>query len=455
MNRHYQWHEQHGAHNESRLSGHRNGDAVPDRYDTAGAVPHSRPRGRPSTTARVESWELWSQPRLFIGYVVALVALLSVAAVTGLVTTPLRIQDLRLWLLLAGAGALCVEINRRADEPAGIVKDLLSAWTIPVVILLPPVWALLTPLPFTVVKQLRGRPGLVHRRVVSAAAIGLADAAGSTVFHRLLPPGSTVFEALRQHPSTAVGAAVVAAAVCAVANLLLIATAAGMAAPDASWRRLLGSRDDLSLDLGDTCAGLLVGIACAVTWLAAGLALPLVLLLHRCQSHAQLRAAARIDPKTGLLNAGAWQEEADREIVRATRERRPLAVLLADVDNFKAVNDSHGHLVGDQMLVLVAEALQAGLRSYDLLGRFGGEEFTVLLPNADRAEASRIAERLRHQVATAAITVDDAVLQVTVSIGGAVLGSQGADLTDLLTAADAALYHAKDAGRDKVVFTAG
>jgi len=105
--------------------------------------------------------------------------------------------------------------------------------------------------------------------------------------------------------------------------------------------------------------------------------------------------------------------------------------------------------------VLVAEALQAGLRSYDLLGRFGGEEFTVLLPNADRAEASRIAERLRHQVATAAITVDDAVLQVTVSIGGAVLGSQGADLTDLLTAADAALYHAKDAGRDKVVFTAG
>lgn len=414
-------------------------------------MPDSSPPS--GATSAVRSWQIWQQPPVLVGYVVALLMIAGTAAVVGLATTPLRSPDVGRWLLLAGAGALCVEINRRGDEPAGVAKDLLSAWTIPVVLLLPPVYALLTPVPFTLVKQLRGRSGLVHRRVVSAAAIGLADAAGSAMFHRLLPAGRTFFGALSAHPFAVLGAAIAAGALCSVANAVLIATAARLAMPGTRWRTLFGSRESLAVDLGDTSAGLLVGIACAVSWLAAGVALPLVLLLQRTQGHAQLVAAARIDAKTGLLNAGAWQEEAEREIVRARRERRPLAVLLADLDNFKSVNDGHGHLVGDQMLLVVAEALQSGLRSYDLLGRFGGEEFTVLLPNADQDEAAQIAERLRQQVATAGLVVDGVLLRVTVSIGGSIRGSDGDDLTDLLTAADAALYHAKKAGRDQVVFT--
>jgi diguanylate cyclase (GGDEF)-like protein len=404
----------------------------------------------------VGKWSLWTQPPALIAYALLLVGLVAIGVVggvaSGVASGRFRSGDLLLWAALATCGAVCVEINRRADEPAGVAKDLLSAWTIPVVLLLPPVYALLTPIPFTLVKQLRGRSGLVYRRTVSAAAIGVADATGSLLFHHLAPAHLVAVDAFRTRPFVVVPAAIAAAAVCVVLNAVLIATAARLSSPGARWRDLLGSRESHGIDVAETCAGVLVAMACSLTSLAAVLAVPFVLLLHRTQSHAQLRTAARVDAKTGLLNAAAWQEEADREIVRATRERRPLAVLLADLDNFKAINDRHGHLVGDRMLVLVAGAMQAGLRSYDHLGRFGGEEFTVLLPNADHAEASLIAERLRQEVAAAQIQLDGTVLQVTVSIGGAVLGTHGADLTDLLTAADAALYHAKNAGRDAVFF---
>jgi len=406
----------------------------------------------PARLRQISSWSLWSQPPGLVAYAGLLVGTAVAAIFVGLIRTPFLRREVILWLLLASAATACVELSRRGDEPAGVAKDLLSTWTIPVMLLLPPVFALLTPLPFTLVKQLRGRPGLVHRRVVSAAAIGLADATGSVIFDRLAGEGPG-FSIASGRPGGAVAAGLLAALVASIVNTLLIATAARLAMTGSRWRSFLGTRESAGLDVAESCAGLLVAMACSVTWLATWLALPLVLLLHRTQSHAQLRAAARLDPKTGLLNAGAWQEEAEREIVRANRDRRPLAVLLADLDNFKEVNDRHGHLVGDEMLRAVAEALASGLRSYDLLGRFGGEEFTIALPNADHVEAGQIAERLRQQVAAAALSVGDEVVHVTVSIGGAILGSEGTDLTDLLATADAALYHAKAAGRDQVVFT--
>jgi diguanylate cyclase (GGDEF)-like protein len=190
-------------------------------------------------------------------------------------------------------------------------------------------------------------------------------------------------------------------------------------------------------------------------------ALPPVILLQRSLLHQQLRAAAQSDPKTGLLNAVAWQREAERWIRRARRLSVPAAILLVDIDHFKRVNDTYGHLTGDDLLSATASTLGQHVRACDVLGRFGGEEFVAVLPGAGQQEACHIAERLRGRVreiavpARGAAAADDTVapddtVAITVSIGVAALGLDGEDLFELLAAADAALYRAKKSGRDRV-----
>jgi diguanylate cyclase (GGDEF)-like protein len=127
--------------------------------------------------------------------------------------------------------------------------------------------------------------------------------------------------------------------------------------------------------------------------------------------------------------------------------------LLVDVDHFKQVNDCHGHLVGDEVLRALATELRQQVRESDVVGRFGGEEFTVLLPQTDSDGACRIAERLRSGAGLLSVAADPATdtrISVTVSIGVAVLGEHGSGLFELLAAADLALYRAKEAGRNQV-----
>ncbi len=127
---------------------------------------------------------------------------------------------------------------------------------------------------------------------------------------------------------------------------------------------------------------------------------------------------------------------------------------LVDIDHFKAVNDTHGHLVGDKALRAVTDGLQSQLRAYDLAGRFGGEEFAILLPHAREVDALNVAERLRAHIAAMSIPVGDDLehgpaVQVTISVGVASLDGASQELTDILAAADAALYYAKETGRNK------
>jgi diguanylate cyclase (GGDEF)-like protein len=162
-----------------------------------------------------------------------------------------------------------------------------------------------------------------------------------------------------------------------------------------------------------------------------------------------------MDSKTGLLNAGTWQREAALEITRAFRARTPLAVAIADLDHFKAVNDTHGHLAGDRVLRAVADLLKAQMRAYDIAGRFGGEEFAVLLPHTRASQARQIAERIREQIFQLAIPLDGpatvAPLRITISVGVAVTDQTDRSLDELLAAADHALYQAKGSGRNRVV----
>ena len=173
------------------------------------------------------------------------------------------------------------------------------------------------------------------------------------------------------------------------------------------------------------------------------------------KSHVKLVSDARNDSKTGLLNAATWERESSAELARAMRTESPLAIAMVDVDKFKAINDTYGHLVGDQVLKEIANTLNTLSREYDLAGRFGGEEFALLLPQTRAVDAFRIAERVRANVAALSIIAAGSSggerVHVTVSIGVAALDSGSKrELSELLAAADAALYRAKDGGRDQV-----
>jgi diguanylate cyclase (GGDEF)-like protein len=175
--------------------------------------------------------------------------------------------------------------------------------------------------------------------------------------------------------------------------------------------------------------------------------------LHRSVLLPQLRHASQTDGKTGLYTPNWWHQIAEGAFTRAEAERTSLGVLMLDLDHFKRLNDTHGHLAGDQMLRAVADAITDAVRSYDAACRWGGEEFAILLPDVGPDELLEIAERLRHRVRSLVVDIpsDGQVSDQTVSIGGARYPSPGiATLSDLQLAADAALYAAKAAGRDRV-----
>jgi diguanylate cyclase (GGDEF)-like protein len=393
-------------------------------------------------------------PASLIVYVLVVLACDMALIGWELAGTPPRTGDVLLFGALLAAAVTCIEAMRRLGQPSGVSRDLLSAWWLPIALLLPPLYALLAPFAVGAVLYARARRIPVYRRVFSSAALGLAGAATSATFHLIIPnavlagPAGNA-RAWLIRPSVVL-TAIACAVVFAVVNSFTVAVAAHLADPDEPIRKMLWDRETLLLDLTETCVGILVAVTCALSYLLLLVALPPVILLQRSLMHQQLAAAARTDAKTGLLNATAWQREADAEVARAQRANSPLALLLVDVDHFKRVNDSHGHLIGDEVLRALAAELRQQVRESDVVGRFGGEEFTVLLPGTDDAGAYRIAERLRASAANLSVAAADARIRVTVSIGVAVLGQHGHDLFELLAAADAALYRAKDAGRDRV-----
>ncbi len=164
---------------------------------------------------------------------------------------------------------------------------------------------------------------------------------------------------------------------------------------------------------------------------------------------ADLALASRRDPLTGLPNRRAFDEDLAREVARAARTGEPLAVVMLDLDRFKAVNDGYGHAAGDAVLRALAARAQGAVRAGDVVARLGGEELGLLLPGADLARAAEVAERLR--AALAALPVDAAghALAVTASLGCAVL-APGEPPEALVARADARLYDAKRDGRNVV-----
>jgi diguanylate cyclase (GGDEF)-like protein len=409
------------------------------------------------------AWPIWDLAPWLQAYIIAvlLADLLAIgfAAHAGLGSD----RDLVLLAILVACDAATVEVYRRTGENAGILKDIYGVWELPVAILLPPVYAMLVPVLRQVLAQWRIRQVPLHRRAFSTAVIGLSYGAASFAFHAVTgsPPASMV--APGTHTSAWILAVALAGVLQWIINTGMLLPPWKASDPAARIRDLALASESVRNDVTEVCVAVLVTFAFAVNPLSIVFALPFVMLLQRSFRHAQLVNASRIDSKTGLLNAGTWEREAAVEVARAVRTRTPVALALVDVDHFKDVNDTFGHLTGDRALKAIARAFRIYLREYDLIGRFGGEEFALLLPHTSALDAYGIAERIRDHIAVAPLDVGDLLegehVRVTVSIGVAALGApwdtlMGSQITDLLATADRALYQAKRAGRDRVcVFT--
>lgn len=165
----------------------------------------------------------------------------------------------------------------------------------------------------------------------------------------------------------------------------------------------------------------------------------------------ELRFQATHDPLTGLWNRAALLDRMGVELERTRRTQSPLGILMLDVDHFKRVNDTHGHLVGDAALIEIAQRIAIATRGYDVIGRYGGEEFLILLPGCDERQTERSADRIRAAISAEPFAVGGQSIPLTVSIGATVAPESGDSQMEILALADQALYDAKAAGRNCTV----
>ena len=193
-------------------------------------------------------------------------------------------------------------------------------------------------------------------------------------------------------------------------------------------------------------AGTFLGFMAVITAATLG-----VLWMQIQVLHGDLTRLATQDSLTGTLNRRAFLAEFEREASRSARHPGVFSLAIFDLDRFKAVNDRHGHPAGDQVLRTVADTLRATTRKHDVLGRYGGEEFALLMPSTDKVIAALVAERIRLAVEEKGVPMGAGEVRITLSGGLATSGVDGEDWDTLLNAADNALYVAKKSGRNRIV----
>lgn len=406
----------------------------------------------------VTEWRWWQLPPLLRLYVAAPPVMAAVLiGVLGAVMD-WHLVDVGKFALLACCGMMSVAFTPRLVYAiGGITKDFSTMWALPIAILLPPIYAALAPILFLAVMQLFVHRGIFYRRVFTAASISCCCVLISFLF-RWFPAaiaGPSVGHGL--HAFTWALAVAACEIVGGRAQHFFIVGAVKLTDPTVRVWDMELDRESLQGTFVELDLGVLITLAVGLSPALVALAMPTVFLVRRFLVHPALLAQSRVDSKTGLLNVSTWENEAEGELSRCVRTRSPMAIALVDIDHFKRVNDTYGHLVGDRVLKAIAGALTGQSRDYDHAGRFGGEEFVLLLAQTGERDACKIAERLRGYVASLAIPIDgrsDAPrLHVTISIGVTALArGDSFELADLLAAADSAMYAAKQAGRNQVAF---
>jgi diguanylate cyclase (GGDEF)-like protein len=336
----------------------------------------------------------------------------------------------------------------------GAMQDMTSVWLFAGALTLPTGYAALFAVVIALHAWLRKQREVgqrLYRRTYSAATMMLACLAAGPLVEVDLEWGTGLLSAL------SLLSVLAALFVFTTVNRLLISAAIVLTGVPPSARALIGSWDDNGLEFATLCLGFMTAVVVVGQPLLGVVVLLPVVLLQRAALVKQLETAASTDAKTQLLNPLAWRQRAQREL--SLSRVGHIALLVLDLDSFKSVNDLHGHLVGDAALLATSVRITGELRTGDLVGRFGGEEFVVLLPGLNAEGAMAVADRLRLRIAgvrlcdLGATHHDDSPCEHTLStsIGVAVFPDSGTGLTALLAAADKALYAAKDAGRNAVI----
>jgi diguanylate cyclase (GGDEF)-like protein len=287
-------------------------------------------------------------------------------------------------------------------------------------------WVLLAALFVLLVVFTEVQPSHVGRTIAISAALGIVALRAARLLHRKAPAACKLSSRVTEYVFWGV-AAITALRI--VGTLLFPPPSTLAAGPFNSAVFLLYS-------------GFIIVSTLSVMWME----------IESLQS--ELVRAARYDALTGLYNRGTFLEEFEREVSRCARGGPAFSLAVFDLDRFKRLNDQYGHPFGDRVLKAFAEVLRADIRKHDAVGRYGGEEFALLMPNTGKETAMRVAERVRRDLEARGITVDGKRIEVTVSGGIATYGVEGEDWDTLLSAADTALYEAKNSGRNRVI-TAG
>jgi diguanylate cyclase (GGDEF)-like protein len=386
----------------------------------------------------------WATPvpaRLYTASLVVVALAVSLVAAVR----PLRAGTVGAGLALAAAGMAVVELGRRAEggrvQQQRIHKGL-SAWPLAAALLLPAGLAGWVAAAVYAHARARGIRITRWKWIGSWGIVTLSSGAATAAFR-----------AVAGEPLAPSGSGRVFAGVVVAIGVFLIAEAAGFLAisrfnrldDERYLRAQLASPAFYAVEGAVLVSGALAAVLYAYWPGFLLLAGPVYLLLQRGMLHQPLRDEARHDGKTGVLNSEAWRATAASALGHTRRQEQLVAVI--DIDHFKAVNDAFGHLSGDDVIARTAATIAGCVRSSDVVGRFGGDEFCALLFCVDADDARATAERIR--LAIEALTFTDPDLAVTASVGLAA-APVAADLPELMAAADRALYRAKRAGRNRV-----
>jgi len=423
---------------------------------------HIADRGPPTTSwrdrvSRLELWSVHARARTFILTVEVLVAALVVVT---LVRTQVDAVAATRACLLVALSTLYAESANRVDllrrylhlgGRGGVWSNPTSVWTFCAALVLPAEYAALVVVVIYAHILLRSRRHRLGRsyQIVFGCTTTLLGTLVAIAVQTLAGVD------LSQGGLAALVVVLLALAGYTVVSLIATVTAVYLVRRPPTWRSVLPGADAVGFEVAMLVLGVVTaGFVLSNPWFAPTV-IVLVAVLHRSTLVKELEVAASTDVKTGLLNATAWHLLAERHLLRAQREGSPAAVLMIDLDHFKQVNDTFGHLAGDVALRAVADCLKAELRGYDALGRFGGEEFVAVLDRAAPEAALAIAQRITHAVRTLTPlpTERDSPLSITASIGVANYPADGTSIDALIQAADTALYTAKTAGRDRVHHT--
>jgi diguanylate cyclase (GGDEF)-like protein len=410
----------------------------------------------PSVSARVKSWQIWQTPHLLRSFIIGVEALVLGLSCVLLATTSLTADALIRFAFLLTLGIFAEEVLARIELlrfrlSTSRNNDLTSVFTFASALTLPPI--------LTVVFAIAIRIHMWYRH---------AKRSGQLLYRQVFTCSTMILASLSARAAMSVfghsdklsgGVSALAGTVCAIVlfaavNHGLLYVAISLALRPAKPAGFFVQWQDNLLEIATLCLGGLTALAVLYQPWFAILVLPTMVVLQRATLTKELEIAATTDAKTGLLNAVTWQQLAQRELARAQREKQSAALLIIDMDNFKLINDTHGHLIGDAVLKAVANCMTDELRGYDAVGRFGGEEFVALLADSDAVTAIAVSDRILARVRKLSVATRDVeaepVSGLSASIGIACYPEQGVEVEDLLHAADAALYRAKNAGRDRV-----